>query len=120
MRRHTVSFKHAFDGIVYVFTTQPNFRFHTIATVVVLTIAWLLQVTTTELLILLLAIMLVLIAEMLNTAVEAMTDLLTTQKNQYAKISKDVAAGMVLMSAMLATIIGGTIFFPYILTLIAR
>lgn len=117
MRRHTISFKHAFDGIVYVFKTQPNFRFHALMTLIVLWFSWLVKVSRNELIILLFTIMLVLVAEMLNTAIEAITDLVTTQRQPYAKIAKDVAAGMVLMSAILAVVVGFVIFSPYIITL---
>lgn len=115
MRRHTVSFKHAFDGIVYMVKTQPNFRFHLLATLIVLLVASILGVTRVEFLLLLFAIMLVIVAEMLNTAVEAMTDLLTQKQSVYAKISKDVAAGMVLLTAFIAVVVGVSVFLPYIL-----
>jgi len=118
MRIHTISFRHAIDGIAYVFKTQPNFRFHSFATVVVLLAALLLRVTWLEIIVLLFTIMLVLIAEMLNTSVEAVTDMVTTKQNHYAKISKDVAAGMVLMSACLSAIVGIIIFLPYIFRII--
>lgn len=114
MRQHTISFKHAFEGIFYVFKTQPNFRIHSGATFLVLLASWYLEVTRQDLIILLFTIMLVLITEMLNTAIEAMTDLITLEKRVYAKIAKDVAAGMVLMAAILAVVIGVIIFLPYI------
>lgn len=117
MRRHTVSFKHAFDGIVYVFRTQPNFRFHSVAMVIVLLTAALLGVSLVEWVILLFTIMLVLVTEMINTAIEAMTDLLTKKFDAYAKISKDVSAGMVLLSAMGSVVVGLVIFGPKLLSL---
>lgn len=115
MRHHTVSFKHAFEGIIYVFKSQPNFRIHTIATIIVLFLSWYLGVTQAELIILLFTIMLVLVTEMLNTAIESMTDLITQERRVQAKIAKDVAAGMVLMSAILAVIVGSVIFLPYLI-----
>lgn len=115
MRKHTVSFKHAFDGVVYVFKTQPNFRFHTMAGIFVLVCAWWFGIDRSELIILLFTMMLVLVAEMLNTSIEAMTDLISTQRHPYAKISKDVAAGMVLLTAVVAVVVGGIIFTPYII-----
>ena len=60
----------------------------------------------------------VFVAEMLNTAVEAMVDLITIEKRQDAKIAKDVAAGMVLVSAFFSIIIGLYIFLPKVLQLI--
>lgn len=114
MRRHTVSFKHAIEGILYVFRSQPNFQFHTVAALLVLVASWFLGVSRMDVIILLFTIMLVLIAEMLNTAIESMTDLISLERRVYAKIAKDVAAGMVLMAASLSVIIGVVVFLPYI------
>jgi diacylglycerol kinase (ATP) len=118
MVKHNISFKYAIDGILYCFRTQPNFQIHIIAAALVLFSAWFFKISYSNLIILLFTIMLVIVAEMLNTAVEAMTDLITITHHQSAKIAKDVAAGMVLMSAFLAVIIGITIFVPAILKLI--
>lgn len=113
-RVHIISFKHAWDGIVYALTTQPNFRVHLIATYVVIFSAWHFDVTRAEWLMLLFAIALVLIAEMLNTAIESVTDILILEFNKHAKIAKDVAAGMVLISVVFAVIVGLVIFLPYL------
>src|SRR5690606_24661652 len=93
---------------------QPNFRFHTWAMALVMGISAWLRISAQEFIILLFTIMLVLVAEMLNTAIEAMTDLLTQKKSPYAKISKDVAAGMVLLTALLSLVVGGIILLPYV------
>lgn len=111
---HRISFKHAFDGIVYVLRSQPNFRVHLIALTLVLVASWYFQVTVQELLILILTSMVVIVAEMLNTAIESVTDLITIKFSQHAKIAKDVAAGMVLVAAIMAVVIGCIIFIPYI------
>lgn len=116
MTKHTISFKHAFSGIFYFFRTQPNFRIHLLATIVVLIAAFYFQVTRSEWLILLLTITMVLVAEMLNTAVESMTDLITIKRHKHAKIAKDVAAGMVLSTAILSILVGLVIFAPYLST----
>ncbi len=110
---HIISFKHAWDGIWYSLTTQPNFQVHTLVSFAVIFTAWHFQVTRTEWVILLFAIALVLDAEMLNTAIESVTDILILEFNKHAKIAKDVAAGMVLLSVVLAVIVGLVIFLPY-------
>lgn len=111
---HTISFKHAWDGIVYALKSQPNFRIHLFFAVATSILSWWLAITPVEWLIVLFAIMLVIVAEMLNTAIESMTDLITTQHQKQAKIAKDVSAGMVLITASLAVIVGFTVFIPYI------
>lgn len=74
-RIHRVSFKHAFDGFIFAVRTQPNFRFHLLATFVVVLLGIYFSVSITEWLILIFAINTVLVAEMLNTSIEAMVDL---------------------------------------------
>ncbi len=111
---HSISFKAAFSGLKYAFLTQPNFRIHLAATILVLGLAWFLRLSHLEWLILLLAIFFVLVAEMINTSLEAATDLLTPEYQSQAKVAKDVAAGMVLLTAILSVIIGLVIFIPHL------
>lgn len=111
---HRISFTAAFSGLKYAFSTQPNFRIHLGATLLMLGLAWFFQISRLEFLILLFTITLVLIAEMINTSLEAATDLLTPEYQSQAKIAKDVAAGMVLLAAILSVIIGLVIFIPYL------
>lgn len=111
------SFKHAFDGIVVVFEEHANFRFHTAAAVIVLIAAYAFHVTRVEFLILLFTINLVLVVEMINTAIEELTNLITVKWSKQAKTAKDVAAGMALITAFGAVLVGIVIFTPYIVFL---
>ena len=111
---HHVSFKHALDGLKHAFLTQPNFRIHLVVTGLVLISALILRLPRLEWLMLLFAITLVLVAEMVNTSLEATTDLLAPQHHPQAKIAKDVAAGMVLLTVILSVIIGTFIFLPHL------
>ena len=115
VRKHVISFKAAFAGIFYAFKSQPNFTIHLAAVGVVLFLAFYLKVTTIEFIILVFTIVLVLVAEMINTSVESITDLVTTEWRQQAKIAKDVSAGMVLVTAVGAVIIGLLIFVKYLI-----
>ena len=117
-RIHRVSFKHAFDGFVYAIRTQPNFRFDLLATICVILLGIYFSVSPVEWLILVFTINMVLAAEMLNTAIEAMVDLITLEKRVDAKIAKDVSAGMVLISAVLSVVVALIVFLPKILTVI--
>jgi undecaprenol kinase len=72
------------------------------------------QITAVEKVIILFTILLGLSGEMINTALESMTDLITKEWRQEAKIAKDVAAGMMLLIAMGAVVIAAVIFLPYV------
>ncbi len=115
IRRHTVSFKHAAEGIIYTFKSQPNFRFHTIAMICVILAGIYFEISYFEWLALIFTFNMVLVSEMVNTAIESVVDLVTKEIRVEAKIAKDVAAGMVLVSAVCAIAIGIYIFLPKIL-----
>lgn len=100
------SFNYAFEGVIYTLRTQRNMRIHFAVAVLVLVLAFAYDVTKLELIALLLAIAFVLIAEMINTAVEAATDVATTSFNPLAKLAKDIAAGAVLVASVTALAIG--------------
>jgi undecaprenol kinase len=112
---HTISFKHAGQGLCAAFRTQPNFRIHAIAAVIISFLGYQYSLSTQEWLILILTIGFVIATELINTAIESVVDLLTQQHNQYAKTAKDVAAAAVLFSAMCSVIIGLIIFLPKII-----
>jgi diacylglycerol kinase (ATP) len=100
------SFEHAFDGVWHVLRTQRNARVHfTVAGVVILAGVWL-GLDRAEWAILALTIGLVLFAEWFNTTVETMVDLVTEDYHPLAGIAKDVAAGAVLLTALVSVIVG--------------
>ena len=115
LRKHTVSFKHALDGIWYTLRTQPNFRFHLIAMISIVLLGIYFTISTVEWLVILFTFNIVIVAEMVNTSIESMVDLITMERREDAKIAKDVAAGMVLISALFAIGVGLFIFLPKIL-----
>ena len=114
MKTHHIHFKFAWDGIVYNFKTQPNFRIHLIAATLVTLLGFYLSLAAWEWLILVFTFSLVIISEMLNTAIESVIDLLTSEYHQAAKIAKDTSAGMVLMSAFASIVVGAVIFIPHL------
>jgi len=111
-RIHRISFKHAFDGFVHAVRTQPNFRFHLLATFVVILLGIYFSISSTEWLILVFTINSVLVAEMVNTSIESMVDLITLERRADAKIAKDVASAMVLISATLSVVVALIVFLP--------
>lgn len=114
-RVHRVSFKHALDGFVYAVRTQPNFRIHLLATVIVVFLGLYFYISPIEWLILIFTVNMVLVAEMVNTSIESMVDLITTERRADAKTAKDVSAATVLISSTLSVIVALFIFLPKIL-----
>lgn len=104
------SFNYAFEGIIHVLRTQRNLRIHFLIAVGVLVTALALDISKLELIALLLAIAFVLIAEMLNSAIEGAIDISTTSFDPNAKLAKDVAAGAVLIATINAVAIGYLVF----------
>lgn len=107
-------FLYALAGLSYALRTQPNMRLHLAAALAVLAAASLLGVNRYELLFLFLAIILVLLAEMFNTALEAVVDLASPAFHPLARAAKDVAAGAVLLAALHAVAAGAVIFYPHL------
>ena len=104
------SFNYAFEGIIHVLRTQRNLRIHFIVAVAVLVAAVALGVDKMELVVLLLSISFVLVAEMVNTAIEGAVDVSTTSFDPNAKLAKDIAAGAVLIATVNAVAIGYLVF----------
>jgi diacylglycerol kinase (ATP) len=104
------SFNYAFEGIIHVLRTQRNLRIHFLAAAVVLVAALLSNVSKLELIVLLLAIAFVLIAEMINSAIEGAIDVSTTSFDPNAKLAKDIAAGAVLIATVNAVAVGYLVF----------
>ena len=105
------SFNYAIQGIVYALRTQRNMRLHFIAAALVLGLAVLMDVSRLEMVALLFAIGFVLFTELVNTAVESTVDLAVDRFDPRAKVAKDVAAGGVLVSSLIAVAVGYVIFF---------
>jgi len=104
------SFNYAFEGIIHVLRTQRNLRIHLAIAIVVIGAAAALSVQRIELIALLIAIAFVLVAEMINSAIEGVIDLSTTSFDPNAKLAKDIAAGAVLISSITAVAVGYLVF----------
>ena len=112
------SFTHAFRGLQYALAHDQNLRFHVYIALFVVAASVFFDVNPFEMGILGVMIILVIVAEMLNTSIEKMVDLITKEHRMEAKIAKDVSSGMVLVTAIGSIIIGILIFTPYLLRLI--
>lgn len=106
------SLKHAWAGVIFTIRTQRNAKIHLLAGIATLAFAWMVGLTTTHLSILALTIGGVIACELINTAVEAMVDLLSPEWHERAKVAKDAAAGAVLALSITAVIVGLLILGP--------
>jgi diacylglycerol kinase (ATP) len=104
------SFNYAIEGVIHVLRTHRNMRIHFAAAVAVIVIAAAVGVSKLELIALLISIAFVLVAEMINSAVEGAIDAATTSFDPMAKLAKDIAAGAVLIAAVNAVAVGYLVF----------
>jgi diacylglycerol kinase (ATP) len=104
------SFNYAVEGVIHVLRTQRNLRIHFLAAVLVFAGAIAVGVSRLQLIVLVLAIAFVLVAEMLNTAIEGVIDVSTTSFDPNAKLAKDIAAGAVLIASVTAVAVGFLVF----------
>ncbi|WP_010270265.1 diacylglycerol kinase family protein [Paenibacillus senegalensis] len=105
------SFRYAYEGIKYALVTQRNMKFHFSASFIALFSALFFKISKLEILFLLLAITLVIVTELINTAIENAVNLAMPERHPLAKIAKDVAAASVLVAACFAVAVGLIIFF---------
>lgn len=110
------SFHHAFEGIMYAARTQPNMRVHLVIAVLVLLATLVLRLERAYVVAVVVLVAMVLSLELVNTAVEAIVDLLTVVHHPLAKTAKDAAAGAVLVAALGAVIAGYLIFYQGIVS----
>lgn len=111
---HRISFKNALTGLLFAFRTQRNFRLMIILAILVLGVSLTLGLSPVEITILTWTILIVLVAEMVNTALESVTNLVTQEWRREAKIAKDISSGMVLLSVTGSIIVGILILGPKI------
>lgn len=107
------SLKHAIDGLSYAATHERNFRIELFFAAAVVLSIFIFKVRSWEAIVLIIMIMWVLIAELINTVLERVVDILKPRIHPYAHLIKDLMAGAVLISALVAIVVGVIIFYPY-------
>lgn len=112
------SFKYAIEGFVSSFKTERNMKIHIMAMIIVIALGIFMKLNKIEWCIITIAIVMVISAELFNTAIETVVDMVSPQKNPQAKLVKDIAAAAVLVLAIGAAVIGIIIFGPKIVTII--
>ena len=109
-KRFLKSFKFAYQGLKYAFTYEQNMVVHILVTIVVIILGILLKISVIEWLFCFIVIGLVIATELINTAIEAVVDLVTEEKKVLAKIAKDTASAAVFVFALVAVFSGLVIF----------
>lgn len=113
-------FSYAFQGLWYALRTQRNTRVHAVIATLAILVSIFFRISNVEFAMIFVAITGVFIAEMFNTVIEICVDLASPTYHPLAKIAKDVAAGAVLLNAMLSVVIGLFILGPHVWALLAR
>ena len=108
-------FQYAVEGIVDAIKSETNMKVHIFAVILVIAFGIILNINAIEWIICVALFAGVIGSELINTAIETVVDMVMPEKNEKAKIAKDVAAGSVLIWAIASAIIGGIIFIPKIL-----
>lgn len=106
------SFKYAIEGFVSSFKTERNMKIHILAMGIVIALGFYLKLSLIEWCFITFAIVLVIGAELFNTAIETIVDMVSPQKNPKAKLAKDISAAAVLALSIGAAIVGLIIFIP--------
>jgi diacylglycerol kinase len=114
IRKHLASYKYAFRGIAIAFRNEVNMAINLVATMAVLIVNNVLQVSKTEWLITLILIGVVWMAEIFNTAVERLADRVTQNPDPMIGQVKDLSAGAVLVVCIFSVVCGIVIYYPYL------
>src|SRR3989339_2036417 len=114
-RKHTISLKNAFNGLVWSLRTQPNYRIHLFLSLISIIFGFYLKISSFEFLLIVFLITVGLAIETINTAIEEATDTIDTKIREDIKIAKDVSAAAMLIYAIGATVIALMIFVPKII-----
>lgn len=111
-RNLILGFKHAFNGIMAAFRKEANLRIHVMAVFIVVLFSFATGLDVLEWCIVILCMALVITAELFNTAVENLADVVTREYDPHIKVVKDIAAGAVLIASIASVIIGAIVFLP--------
>lgn len=117
-KKHSIGFGFAYNGLKEIMRNERNFKIHLCATLLVLLTGIILKLSLIEWSILIIVVGFVLVAELINSAIERIIDYLKPEIHPAAKVIKDVGAGAVLMAVITSVIIGALIFLPKLMSLI--
>lgn len=118
IKKHTISFQNAFNGLIWALKTQPNFKIHLFFSFLALSGGLFLNATYSEFLIIIVLICIGLVIETINTSIEATTDAIDRKWRDDIKIAKDLSAAAMLIFSIGAVIIAAFIFVPKLIVLL--
>lgn len=110
-----LSFKYAFNGLKIIFTTETNAIIHLVVGFLVLLLSFYIQIHVFEWIAIIFSIGFVVVTEIINTAIEKLCDFIHPNKNENIKIIKDITAAAVLISVVVAILIGFLVLVPKII-----
>jgi len=113
IKRLLKSFVYAFRGLFKTMSEEQNLQIQFLAGLTVVVLGWCLEIKAWEWCVLLLVIFIVILMEMMNSAVERIVDILKPRLDNYVKEIKDIMAASVMLASLVAVIIGLIIFLPY-------
>ncbi|HMK44719.1 MAG TPA: diacylglycerol kinase [Dissulfurispiraceae bacterium] len=113
-QRWIESANNAIEGILHAVRTERHVQYHLATALAVLFLSYVLGISRNDFIVIAVIMVIVLLAEMFNTAIECVVDLISPERREKARIAKDIAAGAVLITAFGAVILGYIILFPYL------
>lgn len=117
IKRFFDSIKYSIEGLIHAYKNEQSLWLHAICTIITIILGFLLKISFNQWAIIIIALVVVLAVELLNTAVEAAVDLVTKEIHPLAKVAKDCGSAAAFVSGIMATIIELFIFIPKIITL---
>ena len=114
-KRLVDSFNFAIEGLISALKNEKHMKVHILAAIIIVILAFVINASKVEILIISLSVSFVVITELVNTAVEAIVDLVSPERHPLAKLAKDVAAGAVLVAAINALCVGYLLFYDKLL-----
>ena len=111
-KKHGIGLQYALNGIKEAFNRERNFRIHLVVAAIVIIASFILRLSATEWMFILLAIYIVLVAELMNSIAERIIDHIKPEIHMNAKIIKDIGAAIVLIAVIFSVIIGLIVFLP--------
>ena len=117
IKRLIKSFSYAFSGVISALKTEQNLLIDFISGIIAIVLGFVLKISTIEFIIVLIVIALVISMELMNTAIEYVVDMAMPEIHPLAKLSKDISGGAVLVSAIIALVVGLIIYLPKIIAL---
>ncbi len=120
VRRLINSVINSYEGLKYAYTHEQSLLLHVFFSIVAILCGILFEITGTQWILLFLVMTVIIVAELLNTAIEATVDLITDEYHPLAKVAKDCGSAAAFVASLLATLVGAYVFLPQILELIFK